>query len=215
MRKALLAACCFGVVLAFAASAHADTLTFSYTGADLGDYVGFTCPAGTGNCALTGTFTVSVANLSDFENLNDAVGYLDASTTTSIGSDPDVTVTSYSFSDGAETVSSDSPGADQTAVFEFDTDSSGDIIDWVIQLSTATIDFSSEWFTTSDGQGGTFVAGITPTDAVSSNDNGEALAYDGGSMTLETGTTPEPSTWLLLATGLGLLGLMARRRRFN
>ena len=173
--------------LACAPSATADEITYTYTGNQFTSFGGSaTCPT---ECNITGSFTLSAPIPSNFS------GFFV----------PD----SFSFTDGLVTFTK----ANATSfAFGFITDSLGDLTAWNLNF----IDPSISMFV------GTGTSAICPmnctvTDGSFAPSGPNPINYaqvvdDPGKWSSAITATPEPSTFVLLGTGiLGLAG-MARRK---
>ena len=158
----------------------ASSVTYTYTGSD---FQSASSPYSTSDF-VSGFFTLPAA-LGD--NLVD----------------DSITPTSYSFSDGVQTISSASPPPDVT--FEVSTDASGNINGWFINLlflspfdeiSTETTPNQEDFGTSSGGEGLEF------------DEAGTWVMTGGG-----TSTVPEPGNLGLIGIGLVSIGLIGRKSR--
>jgi hypothetical protein len=166
-------AICAMVVAASAGSAMADS-QYSYQGNLFTDFsVGYSCPP---TCALSGSFTLA-----------NAIG-------------PDNTVTfitplTYSFIDGNQTFT---PSNSSFMDIGFVTNSSGNIDEWIFEISS--------------NSGNTYVESeaVPGGGDLSGNSSSLAFAANTNPGTWSVVTTPEPSEILLLC--VGLIGLVCLRQ---
>jgi len=176
-------------LLLFAGISKADT-TYDYVGSPFTYFSGVTCPP---ECNVTGSFSVAQplpANM--------AFGA--------------ITPTTFSFTDGAVTITPLNYGPGNSS-FSFGTDASGAITFWNVTLTevwppnliTEHAPFTDSWgdptfIVTFDSVYHDIFAG------------GEGYTSTAGTWTEEKPIgTPEPSSVLLLASGLGLLGLLSKK----
>ena len=162
------------LLAAFGAPVAHATTTYVYTGNDFASAVS---PYTTSD-SVTGFFSIATlgANLSDVT----------------------ISPTSYSFSDGVQTLTDQISGI--TGQFEhFTTDSSGNITGWQIYLLPPT---TSQIFTSSLGGGEDFGQTSGPV-------YGVVFSAPGTWVTV----TPEPTSVVLMSTGLLALAFVVRKRR--
>lgn len=180
-RAGLFSAC---ATLSLSAAAHAATYT--YTG---DDFNSFSLPSAyTAADKVTGSITLTSA-LAD--NL------------TSFVSVPAASITSFSFSDGLQTISN----ANATgSAFAFKTDATGKITAWQVTVLIGSV--ASDSIATVDFPGvlGVFDDGVFE-NSVGSNRNLAGTWTGGGP------AVPEPATWAMMLAGFGGLGAAMRSRR--
>jgi PEP-CTERM motif len=173
--------------LTCALSASAEEITYTYTGNQFNNFGGdATCPL---ECNISGSFTISAPLGPDFD------GFFV----------PD----SFSFTDGVVTITQ----ANATSfAFGFITDSLGEITVWNVNA----IDPLTSMFT-STGPSVICPVGCTVTDGSFAPSAVDTINYaqiinDPGTWSSVTTATPEPSTFVLLGTGiLGLAGAVRRK----
>ena len=175
------------VTVLFAGQASAIA-TYTYTGNNFTDIVDSDPPAGTYTTAMsvTGSFTVAAVLAPNLAN-----------------QDITLSILSFSFSDGRQTFT------DTTALpeklFLVSTDAVGSITDWLIVLRTSTV-FPFDEVTTHTVAVGVADTGFISVSIVLPGDSG-GNSNDPGTWTL----VPEPSTVLLLVSGLAALAVRRRR----
>lgn len=175
----------FALAVAFAPvdSARADTVTYTYTGAD------FTTAGApfTKQEDLTGTITFAAPLAA---NLNGTA----------------VTPVSFSFGAGPETITNLTYNPSSTfSRLNFYTDASGNLIGWDIQVAFGGGgQINIENFNS--------IIGPNVRDQVTNSGTGSANVLAAGTFTL-TPAVPEPSTWAMMILGFLGLGFMAYRRK--
>ena len=115
-------------------------------------------------------------------------------------------VTSYSFSDGVMTYTSPCCNSGNQTIFDFTTDASGNITNWVVTLET------------NDNHTGdlTIESGVSAFDqsltggTLGGSNNGTPGVWSVASM---TSAVPEPAAWTLFLLGFGALGMALRNAR--
>jgi hypothetical protein len=159
--------------------AMASPVTYTYSG---NDFEVVTGPYSTSD-SISGFFSVASA-------LPDNLAF----------TPDDVTLTSYSFTDGVQTFSSISPPTN--VFFEIGTDASGNINKWDITLGSSSPDNSLSTFSLGSDSG----------------QNGGSLGEELGSpgtwtMSGSTSSVPEPQNVALLGVGLAAIGVFRQRLR--
>ena len=179
IRFGLLVAC--ASLMSFSASVNAAITTYTYTG---NAFNSVTSPYTTSD-SVTGSITLANALASNLTSFTT------------------VTPSSFSFSDGINTVTNTT--ANVGSLFAFKTDAIGNIFQWQVSVYTGSV-FQ---FSISTANPGLF----SPDDHVYVNSSntayGQILNSPG---TWTVATVPEPETYALLLAGLGLMGAVARRR---
>jgi hypothetical protein len=189
MRSMKLAAVAVAAQAAiFAASpASAGPVIYQYTG---NNFTSVFAPGYTTSDKITGTITLSSALPDSLTTLTDETAL----------------VTGYSFSDGVNSFVSPCCDSGNQTIFEFATDSSGNITDWVVTLETDdnhTGDMTTEGGLTAFDQ--SLTGGV-----LGGDNNGLPGVWTLGSM---TSPVPEPASWMLLVLGFGALGWRLRSAR--
>lgn len=170
----------------FASSASAQVI-YTYTG---NDFASVFAPGYTTSDKITGTLTLSSA-------LPDLLTPL---------TNEAALVTSYSFSDGVNSFTAPCCDAGNQTIFDFTTDASGNITNWIVTLETNdnhTGDLTTE--------GGVSAFDLSLTDGVLGGRNDGAPGV--WSVQSMTSPVPEPATWTLLLIGYSALGFMLRTAR--
>jgi hypothetical protein len=185
----------FAIGLAIPASA--GPVTYTYTGEPLSIFSGtFSCAGGVGECEITGSFTVPTALPDDltFPTL--------------------VTPTSYSFTDGAQTLTNlnSAIGNFSSTLLDFvvSTGPTGEIENWSIGiLSTKASPDGFEFFMDNfsiDTEDAAYTYNLTPPIMTL----GKAVSDSAGSWSSSLTSVPEPSYLPLLGTGLLFAVAVAR-----
>jgi hypothetical protein len=164
-------------------SVHASPVTYSYSGDAFGPN------------SISGSYTASDSITGSF-TLQDALG---ANLTSS-----HITPTSFSFSDGVQTITNLTPPLNET--FNVSTDGSGNIISFIIILDTLN-------------KAGTYTNEIRVQDVPGENreiaryEDGSAETFSANGHLTEVAAVPEPSTWAMMILGFFAVGAMTYRRR--
>lgn len=156
----------------------ANPVVYTFTGTPLSIFNGLACPP---HCAISGSVVLSAP--------------LGPSVTGLV-----VTPLSFSFSDGSGGLTIDSTDAGVSSSFQFSTDATGAIDQWIIFVDLG----SDEIFT--DGPPAS-LGKVT----IGSDTAGNGYPQGVWSFQGPIGQTPEPSSLLLLGAGLLALGLIVRR----
>jgi hypothetical protein len=172
---------------ALALPARADTV-YTYTGNPFTTFVGgLSCPP---ECHITGEFTVVQPLAANLGNVS-------------------VSPSSFSFTDGNVTLTDASTGYTQAPLFLFfSTDATGAITSWDVFLLTSTYHIQTD----NDSSGGTLFQYDVSGFGVGSGANIAIESGNPGSWSISSTTVPEPSSLLLVGTGLLCLGPLLRRR---
>jgi hypothetical protein len=169
-----------GILIAFSATVKADTI-YSYTGND-SIVQGIQGTLYTTSDSVTGSFTTSVPLADDLSLAT-------------------ITPFSFSFTDGVQTITN-LTNTSPDAFSYISTDSSGNIIQWAIDLETAT---GTNYIVTE------YVQGFSTEDGGRYRFNlGENQGPEG-----DWSSVPEPSGCVLMSTALLGLALLARKRKFQ
>jgi hypothetical protein len=183
----LAAAAVIAQAALFAVSPASAQVVYKYTG---NNFTNVFAPGYTTSDKITGTLTLSSALPDSLSILTNEAGL----------------VTSYSFSDGVNSFVSPCCDTGNQTVFDFTTDSSGNITGWTVTLETD--DNLTGDMTTQSGASA-FDQSLTGGVLGGSNDGSP------GVWTLESASSavPEPASWMLLVMGFGALGWRARSGR--
>lgn len=181
IRVGLLVGC--AALLSFSATVNAAVTTYTYTGVNFNSVKG----PYTTNDSVTGSITLANALASNLTSYTS------------------VAPTSFSFSDGINTVTNATPNVG--SLFAFKTDASGDILQWQVTVYTGLVSQFS-------------IATINAPGLLGADDhvyvNSGNTAY--GQILNSPGTwtvtaVPEPESYVMLMAGLGLIGCISRRRK--
>lgn len=167
--------------------ANAAQTIYDYTG---NNFTSVFAPGYTTSDKITGTITLSSALPDSLSTLTDETAL----------------VTSYSFSDGVNTFAAGCCDTGSQTIFEFITDASGNITNWVVTLETDdnhTGDLTTE--------GGTSAFDLSLTDAVLGGRNDGSPGV--WSLQSESSPVPEPASWALFLLGFAALGWALRSAR--
>lgn len=175
------------LVATFAASPAGASVVYTYTG---NNFTSVFSSGYTTSDSITGTLTLSSALPSSLTTLTNEVGL----------------VTSYSFSDGVNSFTTGCCDTGNQTIFEFTTDASGNITNWIVTLETDdnhTGDLTTEGGTSAFDQ--SLVDG-----ALGGRNDGSP-----GVWTLQSvaPAVPEPASWALFLSGFGLVGWKLRNTR--
>jgi hypothetical protein len=183
-RVGTLASC---VAMLLSAPVYADSVTYDYVGKDFTSFnVGAT--QFTTSDSVTGFITLSAP--------------LPATIPTPTTPDFQAAFpTTFSFSNGVSNITNANAVSTE---FEFETDSVGKIIEWQVVVSNA----AGLHISTIDFPGGAGVLDSTTT--LNDSDSGTNINLPG---TWSIAAVPEPQSYALMLSGLGLLAFITRRRR--
>lgn len=181
LRFGLLVA--FASLFSFSATVNAASTTYTYTGNNFN--------------SVKGPYTTS-DSVSGSITLADALASNLAGFTT-------VSPTSFSFSDGINTVTNTT--ANVGSLFAFKTDALGNIFQWQVSVYTGSVFTFSIATVNAPG-----LYGLDDHVFVNSGNTayGQILNNPG---TWTVATVPEPETYAMILAGLGLMGAVARRRK--
>lgn len=183
----IAAAAGFALAALFAGSAASAQAVYVYTG---NNFTNVFAPGYTTSDKITGTLTLSSTLPSSLTTLTNEVAL----------------VTSYSFSDGVNTFNSPCCDTGNQTIFDFMTDSSGNITNWVVTLETD--DNHTGDLTTESGVAGfdqSLVGGV-----LGGDNEGVPGVW---SLQSTMSAVPEPATWTLLLLGLAGVGWRLRSAR--
>lgn len=170
-----------------ASSANAAQVIYGYTG---NNFTSVFASGYTTSDKITGTITLSSA-------LPDSLTIL---------TDETALVTSYSFSDGVTAFTNPCCDTGNQTIFEFMTDASGNITNWIVTLETNdnhTGDLTTEGGVSAFDQ--SLVGGV-----LGGDNTGSPGVW---SLQSTTSAVPEPASWALLLLGFGAMGWAMRRGR--
>jgi hypothetical protein len=188
MRPMKFAAAAIAQAAMFAASpASAAQVIYDYTG---NNFTSVFSSGYTTSDKIIGTLTLSAA--------------LPASL--SILTDETALVTSYSFSDGVNTFTTGCCDTGNQTIFEFMTDASGNITNWLVTLET---DDNHAGDLTTEGGVSAFDQSLVDGALGGRNDGSPGV----WSLQSATPAVPEPATWALFLLGFGAIGWRLRGAR--